>query len=262
MDVIVYRTREMTQSVAKEVGRLRSELPDYALVIVAYRPDYTEADSDPENGLFCYGWQDLAELPYPGQLKNIDFRKPTGRHDLPVLKFYREHPNFDRYWVIEDDVRWTGPWRTFADELQSSDAALLATTVQTRAENPDWHWWNTMGTAGEPMPELVKCFGPFLRASAACVALVNEKYTKGWHGHFEVAWPTICCDGGLKVEDIGGSGSFTPRRWRDRFYRNDPDAWNLAPGTFIWRPTYHEADFKDFIGQFAERPYLWHPVKG
>jgi len=262
VDVIVYRAREMSQNVAAELARLRTELPDCAVVAVAYRVDYTAADGDPENGLFCYGWKDLDALPYPGQLRNIDFRKPTGRHDLPVLKYYREHPDFDAYWILEDDVRWTGSWRSLVDELRTSDAALLTTTVQTQAQNPDWHWWNTIGTADEPKPELVKCFGPFLRASVACLSVIDRKYTGGWHGHFELTWPTICQAHGLRVEDIGGCGTFTPIRWRDRFYRNDPASWNLAPGTFIWRPTFHESDFRTFAGQFSERPYLWHPVKG
>ena len=34
-----------------------------------------------------------------------------GRHDLPVIWHQMRFPNFERYWVIEDDVRYSGDWR-------------------------------------------------------------------------------------------------------------------------------------------------------
>lgn len=261
MDVILYRTRRMSQSVAREVARLRAEAPDHEVAVVAYQHDYTSADGDPDRGLFCYGARDLEMLPYPDQLMGIDFRKPTGRHDLPVLKYFLAHPQFSNYWVIEDDVRWTGSWGHFFSEMKSSRASLLATTVQTQAQNPDWHWWSSLNTAGERIPELVKCFGPLMRASVDCLRQIDEKYRAGWSGHFECTWPTICHASGFEIQDIGGSGAFTPPKWRYRFYRNSPDAWNLAPGTFIWRPGFHEADFAGLEGHFANPPYLWHPVR-
>jgi hypothetical protein len=246
-DVIVYRTRGMSPTVEREVARLRAELPDYVVAVVAYRADYNDPDAH------FYGWPDIAALPYPGALRNIDPQKPIGHNDLPILKYYLRNPGFENYWVIEDDVRWPAPWRLLVDQLRTSDAALLATTVQMRAENPSWHYWGDQHTA--------RAFLPFARASAACLGAIHEAYSDGLGGHYEGAWPTVCLARGLKIEDIGGTGSFTPARWRNRFYRNDPSTWNLSPGTFIWRPSFHEADFREFSGQFTEFPYLWHPVK-
>lgn len=42
-----------------------------------------------------------------------------GSNHFPLLKFYREHPGYDYYWLIEDDVRFSGEWNLFFDALFS-----------------------------------------------------------------------------------------------------------------------------------------------
>ena len=36
-----------------------------------------------------------------------------GSNHFPLLKFYLSHPNYDYYWLIEDDVYFNGNWDSF-----------------------------------------------------------------------------------------------------------------------------------------------------
>jgi hypothetical protein len=263
MDVIVYRTRRMTPVVVREVDRLRRELPGVSVAIVAYQAGYLSKDSDEKSNLYLFGADDLRSLPYPTKKENVNWHNPIGHHDLPVLAYYLTHPNFDRYWVIEDDVRCSSPWAEIVDELGVSTADLLMTVIQNFSENPGWQWWNTLATPGKVIdPDFkVKGFGPFCRLSAKCLAAIHARYQAGWGGHFEVAWPVICCDEGLTFEDVGGLGRYTPPKRRGKFYTNDANAWHLFPGSFVYRPAFLENGTSEFAKGFFNRPILWHPVK-
>jgi hypothetical protein len=263
VDVVVYRTRGINAIVSREIERLRSELPDYAIAVVSYQWNYVATDGDRGKPQYCYSQQDLEGLPYPRKKRDLDWRHPIGGNDLPALKFYRDHPEYDAYWVIEDDVRFSGPWHLLFDELRQSAAALLMTAVEVRRQNPAWHWWPSLVTADDELPDalMTKGFGPFLRASNACLAAIDRKYQAGWGGHAEVTWPTACRAAGLGLEDIGGNGAFTPSARRDRFYSNTPANWHLFPGTFVYRPAFRETGVSEFAGGFFGQPMLWHPVK-
>src|SRR5690349_21548879 len=49
----------------------------------------------------------------------------TGGHtDLIFLHYARAHPEHDRYWAIEYDVRFSGNWRRFFDTYEADEADL------------------------------------------------------------------------------------------------------------------------------------------
>ncbi len=280
-NVILYRARCLTPTVEREIERLSRDLPEFDLFVVCYLPEYDLArDSDPGR-VYCYGQRDLHTLPYPGKLCSVDWENPDirpqqemgngkffrnmepGQHDLPILRFFLDRPHFDRYWVIEDDVRCSGPWSDIFGELAQSKADLLMTVVQRYAENPRWKWWPFLVTGGEQLParRLVKGFTPFCRLSAACLQAIDEKYRQSWGGHYEVSWPTIACGAGLSIEDIGGKGSYTPRKRRGRFYSSTNENWSLFPGTFIFRPAFCESGDGEFGKDITPQTMLWHPVR-
>lgn len=86
------------------------------------------------------------------------------------MRFYQEQPDYDRYWIIENDVRFGGDWSSLFEELAASEADLLCTTVQTHADNPDWAHWHTLTTAGEEIPSRAGGKGLFRSGArhAAC----------------------------------------------------------------------------------------------
>ena len=280
-DAIVYRARAVNPVVQREVDRLVRELPDFNIFVVCYQPEFESALHSAPGTVYCYGQKDLHALPYPQKLSAVDWSHPKsrppveadskkfframewGHQDLPVMKFFLDHPDFDRYWVIEDDVRCSGPWTEIFTELAISSADLLMTVVQDYAEAPGWYWWNYLNSGKKMLPlgSRVKGFPPFSRLSKACLQAIDQKYRRGWGGHYEVTWPTIARVSGLLIEDVGGQGSYTPAERRDRFYTCTSTSGSLFPGTFVYRPPFHDVGVSEFGKNVLPQAMLWHPVK-
>ena len=153
-----------------------------------------------------------------------------------MLAFYREKPNYDHYWVIEYDVRYTGHWGELLSELRTSQAAFLGTTLQDHDENPRWWWWPSLVNTPNSSLQRVRCFTPFCRLSNAALAAVDKWYREGGSGHYELVWPGVCKTNGWPIEDIGGWGRYTPERWRGKHYVNTLLKPSLSPGIFVYKP--------------------------
>jgi hypothetical protein len=265
MDAILYRTRGMNDRVLREVARLAGEVPDKALWVVGCDPDMAEVvrGTVPRPHVI-YTRRDILALPYAATLRDLTWPGMTGHHDLPVMAFFRERPEYDHYWIIEDDVRFAGDWARLFAALDASPADLLATTLYPRASLPDWYWWKSLTVPdGESVAEthLHKCFGPFARLSNRLLATLDRQYRRGLAGHFELIWPTLCHVSGFGMEDVGGHGPFVPPSRKGRFYTNEFRRWNLFPGTFVYRPAFRDDDIQQFGPDLAGRDMLWHPIK-
>jgi hypothetical protein len=255
-DLIVYRARDLSKVVAREVERLRKEL-GLTVHVVSYA-----INGDAESGEhFTYSKQTLSQLPYTRQLDGIDWNTMIGRHDRPIIWHRMRFPHFERYWVIEDDVRYSGDWRELFDDLDRSEADLLMTTIQALEENPTWGWWKSLlSPTGEPSLAL-KGFGPFCRLSGRLLAALDAAYRDGWRGHFEATWPTVAAANKLLVEDVGGRGSFTPAARYGRHYWNTPGPYSLFPGSFVYHPWFMDMGESQFMRLSPGPHLLWHPVK-
>jgi len=261
-EVILYYSHFCSPAVLREIARLRDELgSSYDIFAVGYC-----RSSGALSGIECvpareYSANDLTALPYPGKAQQFDPSNFIGNADLVPMKFFLERPDYDHYWIIEYDVRFSGPWPDLFADLSASDADLLCTTMQRWPENPNWAHWNTLSTGAEdvPLEHRVKGFLPFCRASRALLAACDARYRSGWSGHSEVVWPTVASLGGFLLEDLGGNGSFTPAARRGRYYQNTPSEWSQFPGTFVFRPSF--ADRNLFGPQCHFKGTLWHPVK-
>jgi len=261
-DVVLYYSHVDSPSVRRELAALRTQLDSrYDIVVVGYcrLPDALRGiDAVPA---YAYSASDLRTLPYPGKIGRFKPHDYIGNGDLAPLRFFQERPDYDRYWIIENDVRFGGDWSSLFEELASSDADLLSTTVLRHADNPDWVFWHTLITGGEeiPLDRRVKGFSPFARISRRLLEACDVRYREGWSGHAEVLWPTIAIETGFRVEDIGGDGPFTPAARRGRYYYNTPNHWSLFPGTFVYRPCFTDRDLSGPKSRFPG--WLWHPVK-
>ena len=182
-----------------------------------------------------------------------------GHVDLPVLHFYRQHPDFDYYWIIEYDMRFSGSWSVFFREFEGDATDFLTTSVRSAASYPDWGLWKTLQrppSDARPMPsgeDRIGCFMPIYRASRRAMERMDQAYREGWTGHCEVAWPTILHAAGFSVGDIGGDGEFVRSSRRGLFYNNTPHSPTMAPGTLVFRPLRYVPGLR--------RNLLWHPVK-
>jgi hypothetical protein len=260
-EAVLYRTHIFNPIIRREIRRLRSEVADCDHFVVGYLKGNAVVPAPPNKTLRMYRRGDLADLPYPNKTIFVDWRAPVGDNDLPVLAFYREQPDYDFYWVVEYDVRYTGHWSTFFDELRSSGADYLGTTIQDYEENPHWVWWHTLVNAPTGKLRRVRCFSPFCRLSNGALSAIDQWYRDGGAGHYEMTWTSVCKTKGLRIEDIGGRGRYTPERGRGQHYANTPLKPSLSPGTFVWRPAFRDGMIPAEGVKYGGGPMLWHPIK-
>lgn len=205
---------------------------------------------------------EIRALPYPAKT-GADGRPWSlwegGHCDLVPLHFLLAHPGFDRAWVIEYDVRFTGPWSRLFQTFEWSEADLLACGLRRHAEHPSWECWESLrpppGATLDPAHR-IRAFMPIYRVSRRAIMAVDEAYRAGWGGHLEAAWPSFAAARGLRLEDIGGTGDFVRPENRDRFYtcsRADVPGDRMAPGTLVAFPPLFRP------GSTPDR--LYHPVK-
>ncbi|HYZ30952.1 MAG TPA: hypothetical protein VE684_01570 [Crenalkalicoccus sp.] len=196
---------------------------------------------------------ELREPAYAAKCGGAGWSLWEGGHvDLILLHFFRAHPEYDRYWLVEYDVRFSGDWRRFFFPLELLEADLLTPLLRRRADQPDWMWWPTVRV---PVPEagMLCAFMPIFRVSRAGLAAVDAAWRAGWAGHSEAVWPTAIAAAGLRLADPGGDGPFTPPALRNRFYTATMHTVELSPGTLMWKPSLYRP---------GSRPdTLWHPVK-
>ncbi|HEX8076588.1 MAG TPA: hypothetical protein VF511_02150 [Chthoniobacterales bacterium] len=259
---VIYYSDSGGKAVQREVAMLRAELDVlYDIVVAGYCRTQDALNDISDVEALPYLYADLAAMAYPQKLSRFTPDSYLGFADLVPMKFFQERPDFDYYWVIENDVRYSGRWATLFRELGSSDADLLCTTVQAPIDNPHWAHWNSLGTGDHeiPMDRRLKGFIPFGRISRRLLEACDACYRAGYSGHSEVLWPTIAAERGFVVEDIGGLGRFTPIARRGRFYHNTPDHWSLFPGSFVYRPCFLDRELSGPGSRFPD--LLWHPVK-
>lgn len=260
--VILYRAHCLSQNVLDEVARLKAELDGVDVVIVGYAE--TAVARDENEGVIIYDKADVCALPYPVKLSDAPWPSTTGHNDLPVLKFFLNNSQYDYYWIIEYDVRYTGNWTILFDDLMSSSADLLATSIIDAAQSPDWYWWRSLKRPNdlETSPQMVRAFLPFCRISNALLRELDQQYRAGWSGHYELVWPTIARQFGYSFEDIGGNGAYTPKHRMGKHYMSNTANPNLFPGTFLFRPSFVASDIEQWgnavVGGAA---MLWHPAK-
>jgi hypothetical protein len=265
LDAILFRTHLDSPLIRREVARLVTELGGrYDIFVVGYCREPDALAGIAGAPVLAYTQAQIDALPYPG--KTAQLREThIGQQELPALKFFREQPGYDHYWIVEYDVRFSGPWAELFTPLAASAADLLATTVQTYPHNPDWYHWDNFYPPAEAIPrqQRLKAFLPFCRLSHAAMDVLHAAYSAGWAGHSEVLVPTLAWRAGLKVEDIGSWGAFTPPARRGKFYKNSPLHRLLSPGTFVFRPAFLDdsADKALYAPSGAPRGLLWHPIK-
>ena len=199
---------------------------------------------------------ELRALPYPAKVGGERWNLwHDGHTDLIVLHFCRAHPDYDRYWAIEYDVAFSGPWHHFFTAFEADDSDLLAPVVFRRRDEPDWLFWSSLVMPEPPAGEdpSLRSFMPVFRLSRRLVEAVDAAYRQGWGGHVECTLATIAQARGLVVADIGGDGEFTAPANRGRFYSATRHDMYLAPGTLVFKPVMHRCG--------SRRDMLWHPVK-
>lgn len=194
----------------------------------------------------------ISKVGYPTYSPNNSLR-PGSAHFL-LIQFYREHV-YKNYWFIEYDVRFHGKWRDFFHYFNNCKEDFITSHIRRYEEEAEWIYWSSISHPIEKIQtsELLRSFNPIFRISYPALEYIDNIYQKKWKGHYELTFPTFLQNGGFKIRDFGGNGSFVYSEDKNRFYIDPTSCW-----------------MKDGSMRFCD-PHLWlfnkprnklfHPIK-
>ena len=240
---VLYLTNKSNEWTLSAFHALEQSLQGMADVYFAYHQqgDVLPVSLQNIENLFVFTSDVLNELGYTPIEKG---KLVPGSNHFPLLKFFKENQCYDYYWLVEDDVRFSGDWKDFFDSFASSTSDFLSSVIETKAENPTWYWWTSLKTGNEVIAEekLLKSFNPIYRLSSQALVCIDAHLRIGWMGHYEVLLPTLLYNKGFLLEDFGGEGTFVRPENNAKFY--DDTSMRIAP-----------------VLPDDRKNYLFHPVK-
>lgn len=196
-------------------------------------------------------------------LNSLGYRKVLdlyGNDHYAIEYFFREHSEYEYYWVIEYDIFFSGDWGMLIGTFADNCADLISAHIEKKAPyNEEWCWWNSMNS--NPPYDFankmfVKSFNPICRFSNRALCFLNEFLRDKQNcGFYEVLVATVLYNAGYKLEDFGGSGIFVSEANTNRFY---VQGLGVNNGTIRWRPSFSQAE----IYALGTNDKLFHPVKG
>lgn len=240
---VLYLTNKSNEWTLSAFHALEQSLQGMADVYFAYHQqgDVLPVSLQNIENLFVFTSDVLNELGYTPIEKG---KLVPGSNHFPLLKFFKENQCYDYYWLVEDDVRFSGDWKDFFDSFASSTSDFLSSVIETKAENPNWYWWTSLKVGNEVIAEekLLKSFNPIYRLSSQALVCIDAHLRIGWMGHYEVLLPTLLYNKGFLLEDFGGEGTFVRPENNAKFY--DDTSMRIAP-----------------VLPDDRKNYLFHPVK-
>lgn len=240
---VLYLTTKSNEWTLSSFHALEQSLQGKADVYFAYHQqgDVLPVSLQNIENLFVFTSDVLKELGYTPIERG---KLVPGSNHFPLLKFYKENQGYDYYWLVEDDVRFSGEWKDFFGSFASCTSNFLASVIETKAENPTWYWWTSLKTGNEVIAEekLLKSFNPIYRLSSQALVCIDAHLRIGWMGHYEVLLPTLLYNKGFLLEDFGGEGTFVRPENNAKFY--DDTSMRIAP-----------------VLPDDRKNYLFHPVK-
>jgi hypothetical protein len=250
----LFLTDKESDAILDVYSGLRSALtPDDRSCILFHKRSATIPEGLLEHEHYPFTFESLIALNYT-PIKNAIV--PGSTH-FPVLQYFREFPKFRYYWVIEDDVRYTGDWRHFFSFFNAYDHDLITSHIRRFEDEPDWPWWNSLSHNGEKVsrPDRLRSFNPIYRISGRALSFIHDALSQKWIGHHEVLMPTLLNDNGYTLLDFGGEGDFVASGNTNKFYTSGQldRRGSLREGTMRFRPVWKSSG--------DQKNKLYHPVK-
>lgn len=240
---VLYLTNKSNEWTLSAFHALEQSLQGVADVYYAYHQqgDVLPVSLQNIENQFVFTSDILSEL---GYTPIEEGKLVPGSNHFPLLKFFKENQGYDYYWLVEDDVRFSGEWKEFFGSFASCTSDFLSSVIETKAENPNWYWWTSLKTGNAVIAEekLLKSFNPIYRLSRQALTCIDAHLRIGWMGHHEVLLPTLLYNKGFLLEDFGGEGSFVRQENKSKFY--DLTSMRIAP-----------------VLPDDRKNYLFHPVK-
>ena len=249
---ILFVTHIYNKEIEHQINKLRSEASDFASVYVVYQADKVHLELPENVRRQAFTMETLNGLGYtPWGCTIMD-----GNFHFVLLDFYRQHPDYDYYWLIEYDVRFNGNWNDFFSFFQDKDEDFWAAHVEIKEDNPNWMRWHEIELKNIPVNDsmLLKSFNPICRFSNRAFALLHSRCLLGDRGHNELLMPTLFRHFKLKIADFGGSGRYTYQKYPNLFYMHDGDDAETDKCTHRYHPRHCASTMKC-------QNMIYHPIK-
>ncbi|SFU47048.1 hypothetical protein [Pseudoduganella namucuonensis] len=200
-----------------------------------------------------FGPDAIDTLGYPHKGAARPFKLIPGNCDLVPVLFRKAVPHYGEYWMMEDDVEYSGDAHALFAGLDGRGGDLLAAHL---AHGYDAWTYSSMlraPGAGVAPADSWLVFLTFFRVSGAALDTIDRYYREGWSGHSENMWATILKHAGMRVVDIGGDGEYVADEDRNRRYYGLPNDGFQKNGSF--------GTMNIRLRAGRRKDVLWHPIK-
>jgi hypothetical protein len=254
MDAILFLTHTWSPDIETEFRRLSAIGETEAWIVTDSRNPHVADLAVRFPRCWRFELAGLLRLPYP----KLHADSLEGSAHLPLLDFFGTHNDFQNYWVVEYDVRYTGDWSGLFREFGEVRADFVTTHIRSRDEEPYWAWWGSFrrGDRTFKRRDCWRSFNVFYRISASALRFLDHELRLSWRGHHEVLLISLLRRAGFTILDFGGDSAFTPPGMRNRFYhsgRGSDGSLDELGTTLCYRP------IRSQPGSLPDK--LYHPVK-
>lgn len=249
-DAVLLMSHFMNGLVAERYKKLRTELPQGKYdVRLLLNMDALASKNLGEIPFAVYSIEQLNALEYTPICETV---LPGSCH-FSLLAFYKEHPTYRYYWLVEYDVYFTGRWSFLFDAFEHATSDFLSCGLEKydESKNENWPWWRFHNEAGYPLEKCLKSFNPICRLSNKALEYLDSYLRRGFSAHSEVMIPTALYNAGYRLEDFGGDGGFVSSANRNKFYSRGEGS---TIETMRWRPVF------EGIHGFPSNKIV-HPIK-
>jgi hypothetical protein len=241
-----------SRGIAREHRKRIRECSSFADVYLLYHLHQQPAPACENMMILDNDWLERKANPRPR------LPQSAGGH-LPFLlfEFVNRHPEYQTYWVLEYDMRFTGSWADFFERMAEVPADYYTTHIYRHEQQPDWNWWSSLSHPVKRIAQqdLLRSLNTIYGLSNRAVDCLKAFYADGWSGHYEVLFSSMLSRAGLSVVDIGGKGAFTPAIWRGKHYTAAPPRRKgIHRNT-----TLRVLPARLFLG--LKKNHLYHPIK-
>lgn len=249
---ILFVTHIFNKDIEHQIDKLSTEAKEFASLYVVHQADKVKLELTPSIKQHAFTTYKLNKLGYRSWGCTI----MDGNFHFILLDFYRHHPEYDYYWLIEYDVRFNGNWKTFFSFFQDKVEDFISAHIETKDDNPDWIRWHEIELKNIPLNNtiMLKSFNPICRFSNRAFALLHSRCLLGDRGHNEVLMPTLFRYFKLKIADFGGVGRYTNSDQPNLFYAYDAEDDAEDKCTHRYYPRHYESTMK-------YPNMIYHPIK-
>ncbi len=263
-DCVVFVTHIWTPEIAEHFDRLKREAGPVVDVFLAYQQGdapATPVGMAPDLAVRMADSAAHFPLRYEEYLQHA---KPWGYVDLAWITAFLDHSlaSYDRFWLVEYDVDFSGNWATFFTAAAGYEGDLLTARLRPLSADPTFYYAPIHQQPPSAPSDPLIAFMPISRLSRRLI----EHYCRtllapGWHGHFETVLPSMARADGYSIAEIGGYDALTPPERRGLHYDGTYRDLHTRNTTHAYRPPQAFSYFVRSPGRFRQPNRIYHPVK-